>query len=166
MCIFSLKLRLKPLLGEAWARTVWKRSLLKRVARVELEWALYHWTIKFCNQGPFVCIPKITCNILLSWETFAEENVVSHAHPAMNFSEKELRGCVFHPGETNLNFLSLWIYLCGICNIWHLFAFFCWFWGDFETENRVYMGQNGKNLASSYFLKMVSRIPFGSLLNV
>lgn len=124
MCIFSLKLRLKPLFGEAWARTVWKRSLLKRVVRVELEWALYHWTIKFCSQGPFVCIPKITCNILLSWETFAKKMWFLMLIQQWTSERKELRGCVFHPGETNFNFLSLWIYLCGICNIWHLFAFF------------------------------------------
>lgn len=85
MCICSSVLRLKPFLEEAWARKVWKMSLLRRVVRGKLEWALFHWTTKFCSQRPFVCIPKITCNILLSWETSVEENVVIYAHPAMNF---------------------------------------------------------------------------------
>lgn len=85
VCIFSSVLGLNPFPEEAWARKVWKRCLLKRMVRVELERVLFHGTTKFCSWGPFVCIPEMACYTMLSWDTFVEENVVTHAHPAMNF---------------------------------------------------------------------------------
>lgn len=156
MCILSSVLRLKYFLEEAWARKVWKTSLLKRVVIVKLEWALFHWTTKFCSQGPFVCIQKITCNILLSWETSVEENAVTHAHPAMNF----LRGGSWGVVSSIQERLILSPYVAElvnlpVCDLPCLTSLCIVFFGWFETENGVHMGQNGENLASSYFLKMV-----------
>lgn len=157
MCIFHSVLRLKPFLEEAWTKKVWEMSLLKRMVRVELKWACYPWTTKFCSQRPFVCIPKMTSNIMRDFSCRKCGYSCSSSNEL--FQRRELVDSVFHPGEANLKSTCYWA-----CEFTYVrFAVFdislslCMvFVAGFETENMgVHMGQNGENSASSYFLWMV-----------